>query len=354
MGKASLLLGTGKGAFTLSQVRGGWDVTGPLVDTSPINHAIADPVTGHLHAAGGGWFGHGVWRSTDDGDSWSCINEGIALPDEEVTGVWSLARSHGRLYAGTKPAALFSSDDDGLSWSPVTGLNHHETRSEWCAGGAGMVLHHIVVHPKDQNRLWVGISVAGVFATEDGGDTWEPRNAGTRVEFGDVEPSYPEFGQCVHSLARAGGPLDVLYQQNHCGMYRSPDGGRNWTSIEAGLPSSFAFPVAVHPRDADCVWLFPLNGDVQGRFAPGGRPAIWRTRDAGASWQRLDRGLPERHAYFTVLRQAMAVEPKTGESLYFGTNTGEVWGSDDAGDNWRCIARHLPPILSVEVHSSVL
>ena len=233
-------------------------------------------------------------------------------------------------------------------------LNTHPTRDQWNPGGAGLTLHHIVTHPEDPKKLWIGISAAGVFATEDGGETWEPRNQGTRVAFGGEPPTYPALGQCVQSIARARGPGDVLYQQNHCGMYRSADGGRQWEAIETGLPSSFGFPITVHPKDPDCAWLFPLNGDVAGRFAPDAKPAVWRTRNAGASWEALRDGLPQDHAYFTVLRQAMAVAPEEGAGLYFGTNAGEVWASDTEGERWACVARHLPPILSVEVQARLI
>ncbi|MFO0201776.1 MAG: WD40/YVTN/BNR-like repeat-containing protein, partial [Alphaproteobacteria bacterium] len=209
--------------------------------------------------------------------------------------------------------------------------------------------HHILPHPSDPRRLWVAISTGGVFATEDGGASWEPRNRGTRQDYAPEDQRYPEFGQCVHALAMAAGMPDRLYQQNHCGMYRSEDAGRHWTSIEAGLPSTFGFPAAAHPRDPDTLFLLPLNGDTAGRFVPDAAAAVWRTRDAGATWQALREGLPQRQAFFGVLRQAMATDTQTPAGLYFGTSSGSLYASADEGERFACIAQHLPTITSVEV-----
>jgi len=342
-----VLIGTTKGAFV-------WDttgpgdaglLTGPHCDGAGINHIIGQGDT--LWATGGDtWFGKGVWRSTDGGASWTRFDTGLALPDAEIEGFWSLGRAGRTLYLGIKPANLFKSDDDGASWTLVEGLANHPSRPDWMPGGAGLTLHTIVSDPDAPGRLWVGISTAGVFHTADGGTSWEPRNTGTRNDYAPPENRYPEVGQCVHNLVRATGRGDVLYQQNHCGMYRSDDGGRNWSSIEEGLPSSFGFPVAVHPKDAKTAWYVPLNGDVKGRFPPDASPAVWRTRDSGASWQALRDGLPPR-AHFTVLRQALCTAPDA--VLFFGTNTGSLFASFDEGDSWTEPLRHLPTILSVEV-----
>ena len=228
------------------------------------------------------------------------------------------------------------------------------TRPGWFVYGAlavvevGLILHTIVPHPTDAGQVWVGISTAGVFHTADGGETWEPRNKGTRCDFLPDEMRYPEHGQCVHCMVMAAGMPDRLYQQNHCGMYRSDDGGRRWESIESGLPSSFGFPAAAHPRDPDTLYLLPLNGDTKGRFVPDAKAAVWRTRDGGATWQDVRAGLPQEKAFFGVLRQAMATDRLEPAGVYFGTGTGSVYASADEGDSWTCIASHLPTISSIE------
>lgn len=211
-----------------------------------------------------------------------------------------------------------------------------------------MILHTVIPHPDNEQKLWVGISSVGVFHSSDGGKSWEPRNRGTRNDYMPEDQRYPEYGQCVHSLVMAPGLPNRLYQQNHCGMYKSEDGGQGWESIEAGLPSTFGFPAAAHPRDPDTLYLLPLNGDSIGRYMPEGKTAVWRTRDAGKSWQALRKGLPQENAFFGVLRRAMATDKLDPAGVYFGTNTGELYASADEGESWDCIAPHLPPIYSVE------
>jgi photosystem II stability/assembly factor-like uncharacterized protein len=347
------LLGSKKGVFILrsDERRETWSLSGPFCETWPMNHVVADPATAAIYAGGGNeWFGPAVWKSTDYGRSWTHSSRGLAYAEgeEPVSAVWSLACAHGRLYAGVAPAGLFASDDGGESWIQLEGLRRHPTRPDWQAGGAGLILHSIVADPADARRIWVGMSAVGVFHTEDGGESWEPRNAGVRCDFLPEGQRYPEFGQCVHCVVMAPGGSGRLYQQNHCGMYRSDDGGRSWASIEAGLPSSFGFPVAVHPRDPETLYLAPLNGDTAGRFMPDAKAAIWRTRDGGAAWADRRAGLPQENAYLNVLRQAMAVDELEPAGVYFGTGSGELYASRDEGDSWTCLARHLPSISSVE------
>ena len=348
-----VLVGSKKGAFILESdaARRSWSLRGPFCETWPMNHVIADPASGAIYAGGGNaWFGPAVWKSTDLGASWTHSSDGLAYAagEDPIKSVWSLAPRAGRLYAGVEPAGLFSSDDGGQSWEHMAGLRDHPTRPNWQPGGAGLILHSLIPHPEDENQIWVGISSAGVFHTADGGRSWAPRNSGTRCDFLPEGQRYPEFGQCVHCLVMAPGRPDLLYQQNHCGMYRSEDGGRHWQSIEAGLPSSFGFPAATHPRDASTLFLLPLNGDIAGRYVPEGRAAVWRTRDGGARWQALRNGLPQQNAFFGVLRQAMATDALDPVGVYAGTNTGTLFASADEGEGWSAIAQHLPAISSVE------
>lgn len=348
-----VLLGTKKGAFILESdaARRAWSLRGPFCETWPMNHVIADPTSGAIYGGGGNeWFGPAVWGSTDLGATWTHSSDGLTyLPGEDaIKSVWSLAPRAGRLYAGVEPAGLFASDDCGLSWTHIAGLRSHPSRTSWQPGGGGLILHSLVPHPEDEDQLWVGISAAGVFHTADGGQTWEPRNSGTRCDFMPEGQRHPEFGQCVHCLVMAPGRPDRLYQQNHCGMYRSEDGGRHWESIEAGLPSSFGFPAVTHPRDPSTLYLLPLNGDIAGRYVPDGKAAVWRTRDGGARWEALRDGLPQENAFFGVLRQAMAADSLDPAGVYAGTSTGTLFASADEGESWTCIAQHLPPILSVE------
>jgi len=353
MTKVLVLLGTKKGTFILESDAGrrAWALKGPFCNTWPIQHAIADPVTGTIYAAGGNaWFGPAVWKSADLGETWTHSSEGLAYPEgeEPIKAAWSLAPGPDGLYAGVEPAGLFKSTDGGVTWTHVAGLREHPSREHWQPGGAGLILHHIVPHPEDAAKIWVGISSAGVFHSADGGKTWEPRNRGTRADYMPEDQRYPEYGQCVHSLVMAPGSRERLYQQNHCGMYRSDDGGRAWTSIEAGLPSTFGFPAAAHPREPDTLFLLPLNGDIQGRYMPDAKAAVWRTRDGGASWSALRRGLPQQDAYFGVLRQALSTDRLEPAGVYFGTGGGELYASADEGESWSCLARHLPAISSVE------
>lgn len=351
--KVLVLVGTKKGAFILESDDGrrSWALRGPFCEAWPLNHVIADAASGTIYGGGGNeWFGPAVWKSSDFGATWSHSSEGLgyAAGETPIKAVWSLVPAKGNLYAGVEPAGLFRSDDDGLSWRHVTGLRDHPSRPDWQPGGGGLILHSLVPHPDDDKRLWVAISAAGVFYTADGGETWQPRNRGTRNDYLPEGQRYPEVGQCVHALVMAPGMPDRLYQQNHCGMYRSDDGGSHWDSIEAGLPSTFGFPAASHPRDPETLYLLPLNGDTKGRFVPDGKAAVWRTRNGGDTWQALRKGLPQENAFFGVLRQAMATDRLEPAGVYFGTGSGALFASADEGESWGCIAQHLPTVLSVE------
>ncbi len=374
----TLLVGTTKGAFLLDGAgpRDTWQIRGPFCDGWAINHAIGDPETGTIWAAGGGeWSGAGVWRSTDGGESWelTLLSHGqreawiaenpddaqafgiVPSPPAPFTGeaeaLWSLGRSNGTLYAGAKPAALFASEDGGATWTRVEALGAHPSRDSWQPGGAGLVLHTIVADPGDTAKLWVGISAAGIFASEDGGTSWDRRNRRSNAPDPAADPHGhgTEVGHCVHNIVRAPGEDgDLLYQQNHHGVFRSRDGGRSWDEITDGLPSTFGFPIAVHPRDPQRIWVLPLNGDSIGRYPPEASAAVWASADGGDSWTRQGRGLPDRDCYFTVLRQAMATDAAEPAGIYFGTNSGSVFADTGGNGDWSEIARHLPTILSVE------
>jgi photosystem II stability/assembly factor-like uncharacterized protein len=353
MSKVLLLLGTKKGVFILESdaARASWQQRGPYCETWPMNHVVADRATGTIYAAGGNeWFGPAVWKSDDLGATWTHSSQGLAYAagEQPIKSVWSLAPGHGQIHAGVEPAGLFRSGDGGVSWEHVAALREHPSRPSWMPGGGGLILHSMVLHPRDDKEMWVGISTGGVFHTADAGKTWEARNRGTRCDFLPPEQKYPETGQCVHSVVMAPGMPERLYQQNHCGMYRSDDGGRSWQSIEAGLPSSFGFPAAAHPRDPQTLYLVPLNGDTSGRYLPEAKAAVWKTTDSGTTWSGKRDGLPQANAYFGVLRQALATDTMTPAGVYFGTSTGLLYASADEGERWSLIAQYLPSISSVE------
>jgi len=350
-----VLLGTRKGAFILEsgassrEDAGTWQVRGPLCEGWPINHFCHDSATGALYAGGGSpWFGAAVWRSDDLGATWSHSSAGLTYGDEgpKLRSVWHVTPAHGVLYAGVEPAGLFRSDDGGVTWAHVEGLTNHPTRDSWVPGAGGLICHTILAHPDDPDRLWVGISSVGCFATEDGGGAWEARNRGVRADF--LPDPYPETGQRVHKMVLAPGRPERLYQQNHCGTYRSDDAGRSWDCLDEGLPSTFGFPIVAHPADPDTVFTIPLNGADQGRLVPNASMAVWRTTDAGATWRGLRDGLPQEHAYLGVLRDAMATDALDPFGIYVGTSTGQLFASADEGGHWRRIADLLPSVLSVE------
>jgi photosystem II stability/assembly factor-like uncharacterized protein len=347
-----VLLGTRKGAFTLeldAERRPG-TLRGPFCEAMPIQHVTWDPQRGALLAgAGSPWYGPIVWRSTDLGETWTQSSAGLSYgdgaEDEPVISVWNLTPVGDAIYAGVQPAGLFRSADGGISWSHVSGLREHPSRPGWQPGAGGLILHSIVPHPVDPQRMWVGISAVGIFHSADGGATWEARNQGVRAVGGPDE--YPETGQCVHKFGLHPDRPEVLYQQNHSGAYRSDDGGTSWLDINAGLPSTFGFPIGIHPHDPRTIWTVPLNGDDQGRYMPDGRAAVWMSQDEGSTWAAQTEGLPD-HAFVGVLREAMATDRHDPVGVYVGTSTGQLFGSQDEGRSWQLLADFLPGISSVE------
>ena len=351
MTRTLLLVGTSKGAFILDggADRASWSIRGPLCEGWPIHDLQWDPATRSIYAGGGSvWYGPAVFRSNDLGDTWTHSSEGLTYGDDgpKIPTVWNVTPAHGSIFAGVEPAGLFRSDDGGANWSHVACLREHPSRPGWQPGAGGLICHTIVPHPSDAEKMWVAISAVGTFATEDGGATWEARNRGV-VDCNSPDP-HPETGQCVHKLVMAAGQPDRFYQQNHCGVYRSTDGGKQWQDISAGLVSEFGFVFGAHPRDPATGWVIPLSHPEEGRYAPGGSLGVWRTNDSGDSWQRHGDGLPQENAFVGVYREAMAVDRLDPVGVFFGTSTGQLYGSADEGETWSVVAENLPPIWGVE------
>jgi photosystem II stability/assembly factor-like uncharacterized protein len=318
----------------------------------PVDYALRDRRTGRLFATTTSpFYGPKVWFTDEPGGEWTQA-DGVALPedaDAALERIWSIApgEADGLLYAGGDPGVLFESRDGGATWQLNRALWEEPSRASWQPGGGGLCLHSIATWPGDPDRLAVAVSAAGVWLSEDGGGSWQRGNEGLvpRYLLEDTPPE--EVGLCVHHLERAPGRPERLFMQFHGGVYRSDDAGRSWTDIGEGLPSDFGFPLAVDPADPDSAYVIPLKADMD-RVTPGGRVAVYETRDAGASWAPRGDGLPQRDAYLTVLRLAFdQVGEGSGLELYFGATSGELFGSGDAGATWFTAAQRLPPVYSV-------
>jgi serine/threonine protein kinase len=357
-GDVLLLVGTNKGAFFLrsSRDRSRWDVAGPYFHGQGI-YAMAYDGRSDRHrlwvSANNVMWGAFLRSSDDFGRIWTNpLEASIRFPTESgasLRNIWQICLGRNdepeKLYCGVEPAALFESGDQGESWSMARGLYDHPHRPRWMPSNGGLILHTILPDPCNKDRMYVAVSAGGVYRTEDGGTTWQARNNGVRVVF--LPEKYPEFGQCVHKIVLHESRPERLFLQNHWGLYRSDNRGDSWQDIARGVPSDFGFAMLMHPHDADCVYIVPVESD-EFRCTPEGHLRVYRTRNAGGSWETLDRGLPQKGAYETVLRDALSSDSLDPAGIYFGTRSGKVYGSRDEGKSWKKIVEGLPQILCVK------
>jgi hypothetical protein len=377
--QVKVFVGTRKGGFifTSDAKRRKWEASDLLFKSWNVMHMKLDPRDERLHAATAhDVYGPGTHYSDDFGKTWTQARQvpaftrssksgrpigsveeasrvdwdASAIKDpEKVLKVWHIepgrAEEADVLYAGIQPAALFRSADRGESWELVEGLYDHPQRGKWNPGAGGLCLHTILLDPSNPKRMYVAVSAAGCYRTDDGGVTWQPMNKNVLADFSPEK--YPEFGQCVHKMTMHPGKPQVLFQQNHCGVYRSDNSAEDWVDIGDGkLPSRFGFPIAVHPHEPETVYV-ALEESDQYRVSLEGHFAVWRSRNAGGSWEKLTAGLPER-AHLVCLREAMATDTLEDAGIYIGTSTGQIFFSRDSGDNWEILADYLPPVLSLE------
>lgn len=358
MSAVTLAIGTRRGLFVArSDDRRDWSLSEPRLVGREVFQVARDPRDGAVYAA----TSHRIWgahvhRSEDDGASWDTLEGAPAHPDARgLDAIWCVrpgpAAEPDTLYAGVQPAGLFVSRDRGASWAPVAALNDHPTRDVWQPMGGGLALSDVVLHPADPSRMLVAISAGGVYRTDDGGASWRPSNEGVRASFQPDE--HPAAGQCVHKVLVHPARPERVWQQNHCGTYRSDDFGASWVEVTGeagagGLPTDYGYALALDAADPDAAYVVPEQSSHM-RTVVGGRLAVYRTRDAGASWEALDRGLPREHAYVTVLREALTSDALEPGGLYLGTSGGHVFASADGGDSWSMLAGFLPRVLCVAV-----
>ena len=369
MSSVRVLVGTRKGAFVLSSdgKRKDWDISGPHFAGWEIYHIKGSPADpNRLFAAQStGWFGQVIQRSDDGGVNWQPVGnqflyEGVPGTHQwydgtphpwEFARVWHLEPSltePDNILAGVEDAALFRSTDGGQNWTELSGLRGHGSGSSWQPGAGGMCLHTIIVSPDDPKRIFVAISAAGVFRTDDGGETWSPKNRGLHSE--GIPASDAEVGHCVHRLALHSSRPDVLYMQKHWDVMRSDDAGESWVEVSGNLPTDFGFAIDVHAHEPETIYVAPITSDSL-HYPVDGKLQVWRSRTGGNEWEPMTNGLPQKDCYVNVLRDAMAVDSLDSCGVYFGTTGGQVYVSADAGDSWVPIVRDLPAVLSVEVQT---
>ncbi len=364
----TLLVVTRKGAFVLTggAARRNWQLSGPFSPGSDVFHLVYDPRNGGClwAAANNVVWGPQLEFSQDLGRNWQQPTEQPRFSDGDATvhRLWHIEPGRDDeadvMYIGVEPAALFKSTDRGDSWQEVAALSKHPTRQGWMPGFGGLCLHSIALDREQPERMWVGISAAGVFRTDDGGRSWQPTNRNVRADFNPADP-LPEWGQCPHKLLSHPAAPGQLYQQNHCGVYRTANYGDEWADITEGLPSRFGFVLGLHSREPDTLFVLPedeaLGTDVGGgiRYVSGARFRVYRSRTGGLDWEPLTRGLPQKHAYLHVLREGMATDSLDPVGVYVGTVNGQIFYSRDEGDHWELLIDNLPPINSVEAATTV-
>jgi len=369
MSKIRVLVGTRKGAFVMTSdgKREKWEVSGPHFGGWEIYHLKASPADpNRLYASqSSSWFGQVIQRSNDGGLTWEAM--GNKFTYEGVTGThlwydntphpWEFARvwhlepsptDPDTIYAGVEDAALFRSVNGGQTWQELPGLRTHASASSWQPGAGGMCLHTILLDPSHPDRMFIAISAAGAFRSDDEGKTWRPINRGLRSE--QIPNPTAEVGHCVHRIAMHRSRPDVLFMQKHWDVMRSDDGGESWREVSGNLPSDFGFPIDVHAHEPETIYVVPIKSDSE-HYPPEGKLRVYRSRTGGREWEALTNGLPQSNCYVNVLRDAMAVDSLDPCGVYFGTTGGQVYGSANSGDSWAPIVRDLPSVVSVEVQT---